>query len=77
METEGKALDEAKVDAAISDLLREEEPEDPEPEGEPAKAQLSFPELPKQAEIDEKAEPKETGLGAAILQKLAELRGAA
>lgn len=73
METKGEVMDEAKVDAAIADLLREEDPDEPEP----AKAKPDFPEVPEQAETDGQEKNRETGLAAAIRQKLAELSGAA
>jgi len=73
METEGRALDEAKLDSAIADILREEEPEEPEP----AQTQSVFPELPDQAEMDEEVQPQDSGLAATLRQKWAELRGAA
>ncbi|WP_170350557.1 hypothetical protein [Ruegeria atlantica] len=77
MESEARVLDEAKLDSAIADLLREDEPEDPEPEVKSTKAPAVFPELPQQAEMDEEVETKDSGLGATLRQKLAELRGAA
>ncbi|WP_170402547.1 hypothetical protein [Ruegeria arenilitoris] len=77
MESEGRVLDEAKLDTAIADLLREEESEDPEPAAEPAKPKAAFPVLPEQAEMDEEAQTRNSGLAATLRQKWAELSGAA
>ncbi|MEW2917985.1 hypothetical protein AB1A64_13005 [Ruegeria sp. ANG10] len=77
MESEALVLDEAKLDSAIADLLREDESEDPEPEAKSTKAPTVFPELPQQAEMDEEVDTKDSGLGSTLRQKLAELRGAA
>ncbi len=77
MESEARVLDEAKLDSAIADLLREEEIEDPEPAAELAKPQAIFPVLPQQAEMDEEVQPRDSGLAATLRQKWAELSGAA
>lgn len=77
MESEGRVLDEAKLDTAIADLLREEESEDPEPAVETANPKAVFPVLTEQAEIDEELEPRGAGLTATLRQKWAELSGAA
>ncbi|WP_170546341.1 hypothetical protein [Ruegeria arenilitoris] len=77
MESEGRVLDEAKLDTAIADLLREEESEEPEPAAEAAKPKAAFPILPEQAELDEEVQPCNTGLAATLRQKWAELSGAA
>ncbi|WP_420585105.1 hypothetical protein [Ruegeria sp.] len=77
MESEGHVLDEAKVDSAIADLLRDDEPEEPEPAAEPVKTHDAFPDLPDQAEMDEETAAQDTGLSATLRQKWAELRGAA
>ncbi|WP_037317017.1 hypothetical protein [Ruegeria halocynthiae] len=77
MESEARVLDESKLDSAIADLLREEEPDEPEPEVGPEKTHTAFPELPEQAEIDEEVQSGEIGLATALRQKWAGLRGAA
>ena len=77
MESEGRVLDEAKLDSAIDDLLSEDEPEEPEPAAEPVKAHDAFPDLPEQAEMDEEVASQDKGLSATLRQKWAELRGAA
>ncbi|WP_170327121.1 hypothetical protein [Ruegeria arenilitoris] len=77
MESEGRVLDEAKLDSAIADLLREEESEEPEPAAEAAKPKMAFPILPEQAEMDEEVQHRNTGLAATLRQKWAELSGAA
>jgi hypothetical protein len=77
MESEGRVLDEAKLDMAIADLLKEEESEDPEPALDAAKPQTVFPVLPEQAEMDEVDHPRDTGFAATLRQKWAELSGAA
>ncbi|WP_170333477.1 hypothetical protein [Ruegeria arenilitoris] len=70
-------MDEAKLDSAIADLLREEELEDPEPKPKSAKALALFPELPDQAEMDKEAQKRDSSLSASLRQKWAGLRGAA
>ncbi|WP_170762395.1 hypothetical protein [Ruegeria lacuscaerulensis] len=80
MESEGQVLDEDKLDSAIADLLREEADEEPEQQNgaeAAARSEQVFPELPGQEEIDEQAAPQEIGFAASLLQKWADLRGAA
>ncbi len=77
MESQGCVLDESKLDSAIADLLQEEEREEPEPAEEAERVQRAFPELPEQAQIDEESRSQESGFTAVLLQKWAELRGAA
>ncbi|SLN49568.1 hypothetical protein [Ruegeria meonggei] len=80
MESEGRALDESKLDSALADLFSEESDEEP---AQPVAAEVAarteqvFPDLTEQEEIDLDAVSEESGLGAALLQKWAEFRGAA
>ena len=73
MESEGRALDEAKLDSAIADLLSEEDPDEPEPAAVAPVTPAVFPELPRQEAMDEEDLPKDSGLAATLRQKWAEL----
>lgn len=70
MESPAQELDEAKLDAAIADLLGEQTSDD-------TSERLEFPELKSQPEVEAQATPKDSGLSASLRQKLAELSGAA
>ncbi|WP_170385990.1 hypothetical protein [Ruegeria atlantica] len=73
MESEARVLDETTLDTAIADLLQEDDSE----ALKPVEVQATFPELPDQSQIDMQASSQEAGLTAVLLQKWAELRGAA
>ncbi len=80
MESEGRELDEAKLESAIADLLSDEPDDKPEPlvsADDAARKEQVFPELPEQEDIEVDVSPQSSGLAATLIQKWAEIRGAA
>lgn len=77
MESEGRELNESKLDSAIADLMGAEAPSEPQKtQREPATSSV-LPELPSQESLNEETSGNEAGLAATLRQKWAELCGAA
>jgi len=73
MESPPRELDEARVDAAIADILKQEAAERPPA---PPPVRPEFPVLRTQEDVAQ-LKPEDGGLSAALRQKWAELSGAA